>query len=161
MCEDALCRLYKRGLPYDWQNKYDASGQVYTTIAALVPFFERIEQGEERQRRGVNHGGHDYRSNNHDNSRSQGRRGNPSNRRNNFSGRRQQNRGGGRGRGNINNNSSNNSASNMYCTFHRISTHNTQDCRALRHDHQPEEHQQLDQKRGRSGGQGPGGPRHG
>ncbi|KAG6603064.1 Pol Polyprotein [Phytophthora cinnamomi] len=44
MCEDALCRLYKRGLPYDWQNKYDASGQVYTTVAALVPFFERIEQ---------------------------------------------------------------------------------------------------------------------
>ncbi|GMF26417.1 unnamed protein product [Phytophthora lilii] len=25
MCEDALCRLYKRGLPYDWRNKYDAS----------------------------------------------------------------------------------------------------------------------------------------
>ncbi|GMF26419.1 unnamed protein product [Phytophthora lilii] len=52
----------------------------------------------------------------------------------------------------------------MYCTFHRTSTHNTQDCRALRHDHQPEEHQQLDQKRGRnnsSGGQGPGGHRHG
>ncbi|KAE9047513.1 hypothetical protein PR002_g993 [Phytophthora rubi] len=43
MCEDALCRLFKRGLPYDWQNKYDASGQVYTTVAARVPFFERIE----------------------------------------------------------------------------------------------------------------------
>ncbi|GMF18061.1 unnamed protein product [Phytophthora lilii] len=163
-CEDALCRLYKRGLPYDWQNKYDATGQVYTTIAALVAFFERIEQGKERQRRGVNHGGHDNRSNNHDNSCSQGRRGNSSNRRNNFSGSRQQNRGGGRGRGSINNNSSINSASNMYCTFHRTSTHHIQDCRALRHDHQPEEHQQLDQKRGRnnsSGGQGPGGRRHG
>ncbi|KAJ8566722.1 hypothetical protein ON010_g6402 [Phytophthora cinnamomi] len=46
MCEDALCRLYKRGLPYDWQNQYDASGQVYITVAALVPFFDRIEQGE-------------------------------------------------------------------------------------------------------------------
>ncbi|GMF29928.1 unnamed protein product [Phytophthora lilii] len=55
-------------------------------------------------------------------------------------------------------------ASNMYCTIHRTSTHNTHDCRALRHGHQPEEHQQLDQKRGRnnsSGGQGPGGHRHG
>ncbi|KAE8908525.1 hypothetical protein PF005_g16556 [Phytophthora fragariae] len=42
-CEDALCRLYKRGLPHEWQNKYDASGQIYTTVAALVPFFGRIE----------------------------------------------------------------------------------------------------------------------
>ncbi|EGZ13617.1 hypothetical protein PHYSODRAFT_316738 [Phytophthora sojae] len=51
MCEDALCRLYKRGLPYEWQNKYGASGQIYTTVAALVPFFERIEQGEQRLHR--------------------------------------------------------------------------------------------------------------
>ncbi|GMF17206.1 unnamed protein product [Phytophthora lilii] len=44
MAESALCRLYKHDLPIDWQNKYDASGQVYTTVAALVSFFERIEQ---------------------------------------------------------------------------------------------------------------------
>ncbi|KAF4034581.1 hypothetical protein GN244_ATG13432 [Phytophthora infestans] len=49
MCEDALCRRYKRGLPYEGQNKYDASGQVYANVAALVLFFERIEQGEQRQ----------------------------------------------------------------------------------------------------------------
>ncbi|KAF4142030.1 hypothetical protein GN958_ATG08785 [Phytophthora infestans] len=48
MSEDALCRLYKRGLSYEWQNKYDASGQAYSTVAALVPFIERIEQGKQR-----------------------------------------------------------------------------------------------------------------
>ncbi|KAE8988479.1 hypothetical protein PR001_g22029, partial [Phytophthora rubi] len=68
MCEDALCRLYKRGLPYEWQNKYDASGQVYSTVAALVPFFERIEQGEQRLHR------QDKKNNNHESSRGQGHR---------------------------------------------------------------------------------------
>jgi hypothetical protein len=70
MCEDALCRLFKRGLPFEWQNKYDASGQVYSTVAALVPFFERIEQGEQRLHRGPSAHGQDRRnSNNRSNSR--------------------------------------------------------------------------------------------
>ncbi|KAE8887932.1 hypothetical protein PF010_g2838 [Phytophthora fragariae] len=63
MCEDALCRLYKRGLPYDWQNKYAASGQVYSTVADLMPFFERIEQGESHFHR------QDEKNNNHESSR--------------------------------------------------------------------------------------------
>ncbi|ETP10068.1 hypothetical protein F441_14211, partial [Phytophthora nicotianae CJ01A1] len=83
-----------------------------------------------------------------------GRRGN-GNRRNN----RQQPRGGNRGRGgrgngnNPGNNSGNNSHSsgnknsggNKYCTFHRTTTHNTADCRELRHDNnQQEENHQAD-----------------
>ncbi|KAE9288817.1 hypothetical protein PF008_g26039 [Phytophthora fragariae] len=149
MCEDALCRLYKRGLPYDWQNKYDASGQVFTTVAALVPFFEPIEQGERRLHR---HEPQDRRGN-QPNSR------NPSFRGNNRGNGHQQQRGGSRGRGgrssrggrggrNGNSNSSNSSNNNKYCSFHRTNTHNTQDCRALHHDNQQEEHQQVDQQRG-------------
>ncbi|KAE9071175.1 hypothetical protein PF010_g25979 [Phytophthora fragariae] len=37
MCEDALCRLYKRGLPYDWQNKVkDASIDMNLKIAGVT-----------------------------------------------------------------------------------------------------------------------------
>ncbi|POM69728.1 LOW QUALITY PROTEIN: Hypothetical protein PHPALM_13969 [Phytophthora palmivora] len=44
MSGNALCRLYKRGLPINWQDKYDTSVQIYSTVEAFVPFFERIEQ---------------------------------------------------------------------------------------------------------------------
>ncbi|KAG6623058.1 Pol Polyprotein [Phytophthora cinnamomi] len=158
MCEDALCRLYKRGLPYDWQNKYDASGQVYTTVAALVPFFERIEQGEQRLHRA----GSQDKGSRHDNSRGHGRRNNNNNsnstsyrngNNSNSNNRQQHQRGRNPGRGNGNNNS--HASSNKYCTFHRTTTHNTADCRALRHDNQQEEHQQADQRRGPRAAQPP------
>ncbi|KAE9135011.1 hypothetical protein PF010_g2230 [Phytophthora fragariae] len=137
MCEDALCRLYKRGLPYEWQNKYDASGQVYSTVAALVPFFERIEQGEQRLHR------QDKKNNNHESSRGQGHRSsnnyrNRGGNNNSSRGRQPPNRGAHAGRGN-NNANSNHTTSNKYCTFHRTTTHNTADCRALRHDNHQEE----------------------
>uniref|UniRef100_H3HA67 Reverse transcriptase domain-containing protein n=1 Tax=Phytophthora ramorum TaxID=164328 RepID=H3HA67_PHYRM len=151
MCEDALCRLYKRGLPYEWQNKYDASGQVYSTVAALVPFFERIEQGEQRLHR------QDKKNNNHESSRGQGHRSSNNYRNrggNNNSSRSRQppNRGAHAGRGS-NNANSKHTTSNKYCTFHRTTTHNTADCRALRHDNHQEEHQQADQRRGSRTGQ--------
>ncbi|KAF4131012.1 hypothetical protein GN958_ATG19796 [Phytophthora infestans] len=62
MCKDALCRRYKRGLPYEGQNKYDASGQVYANVAALVLFFERIEQGEQRLSTTTSHNTKEYRA---------------------------------------------------------------------------------------------------
>jgi len=120
MCDDALCRLYKRGLPYDWQNKYDASGQVYSTVAALVPFFERIEQGEQRLHRG----GQDKRNSGHDNSRSYGSRSSNSSHRgrggnNSSRGRHSQQRGGHSGRGNTSNNNSH-GTSDKYCTVRAV-----------------------------------------
>ncbi|KAF1780324.1 hypothetical protein GQ600_3369 [Phytophthora cactorum] len=137
MAEGALYHLYKRGLPIEWQNKYDASGQctrrslrsyrssnglneasnVYTTVADLVEttIATTIKTGRTTR---VSRGG------------------------------RQQNRGGNRGRGNSNGNSNGSSTGNKYCTFHRTTTHNTTYCRALRHDNQQEDHQQVDQRRG-------------
>ncbi|KAE9198591.1 hypothetical protein PF004_g19500 [Phytophthora fragariae] len=147
-------------MPYDWQNKYDASGQVYTTVAALVPFFERIEQGEQRlhragsQDKGSRHDnsrGHGRRNNNNNNNSTSYRNGNNSN--SNSNNRQQHQRGRNPGRGNGNNNS--HTSSNKYCTFHRATTHNTADCRALRHDNQQEEHQQADQRHGPRAAQPP------
>ncbi|KAG2799926.1 hypothetical protein PC113_g20619 [Phytophthora cactorum] len=148
MAEGALYHLYKRGLPIEWQNKYHASGQVYTSVAALVPFFKRFERGEQRLHHRGGLGGNNHRNNNQDRTHNQGCRGNTSQRRNNNSGGRQQNRGGNRGRGNSNGNSNGSSTGNKYCTFHRTTTHNTTYCRALRHDNQQEDHQQVDQRRG-------------
>ncbi|KAF4135747.1 hypothetical protein GN958_ATG15071 [Phytophthora infestans] len=122
MCEDALCRLFKRGLPFEWQNIYDASGQVYSTVAALVPFFERIEQGEQRLHRSSSTQGQERRNNNsRSNARNNGRH-NSYSRHNNNS--RQQPRGGNRGRSNADG-TGNTSNNNKYCTFHRTTTHNT------------------------------------
>ncbi|KAE9340039.1 hypothetical protein PF008_g11279 [Phytophthora fragariae] len=150
MGEDALCRLFKRGLSFEWQNKYDASGQVYSTVAALAPFFECIEQGEQRLHRAPStHGQERRNSNNRSNSRNNWRN-NSYNRHNNShhhsNNNRQQPRGGNRGRGNADGNG-NNSSSDKYCTFHRTTTHNTQDCRALQQNRQHEEHQQADHQR--------------
>lgn len=151
MAEEALCRLYKRGLPFDWQNKYDSSGLVYTTVAALVPYFERIEQGELR----LHHrqpGASDSTHHNNDNAHGRGRRGNKGNNRSNTGRNNQSNNRQGRQRdsnqhrGN-NHSNSQGSGSGKYCTFHRTTTHNTQDCRALQNNNnnQREEHQQADQ----------------
>ncbi|GMF24309.1 unnamed protein product [Phytophthora fragariaefolia] len=100
MCEDALCRLFKRGLPYEWQNNYDASGQVYSTVVALVPFFERIGQGEQRFHRAPTMNGQERRNNNntHSKSRNNGRNNNRNNS-NRSSNNRQQNRSGNPGQG--------------------------------------------------------------
>ncbi|KAJ8574477.1 hypothetical protein ON010_g4735 [Phytophthora cinnamomi] len=105
MCEDALCRLYKGGLPYDWQNKYDTSEEIYTTVAALVPFLERIKHGERRLHRA---GGQNRHGSYHSNSRNTGPRNSNNNRRSsNNNNRQQQQRGEHRGCGQGNNNGSN------------------------------------------------------
>lgn len=119
-----------------------------------MPFFERIEQGEQRMHRS---GAFEKRNNNHDNNRNHGRRGSSCGCGSN---RQQQGRGGNCGRGGGYNNSSTGSSnsnsgtsSNKYCSFHRTNTHNTQDCRALRHDSQQQEHQQVDHDVRRQGAQ--------
>ncbi|KAF4041012.1 hypothetical protein GN244_ATG06781 [Phytophthora infestans] len=128
MCEDALGQLYNRGLPYEWQNKYAASGHVYSTVAAHVPFFERIEQGEQRLQRS---GGPAKRNGNPHQGRNSGRRSTNNNHRHGNSNNLQQHhRGGNLGRGCSSYNSSA-STSNKYCAFHRTTCHNTQECRAL------------------------------
>ncbi|GMG15480.1 unnamed protein product [Phytophthora fragariaefolia] len=104
MREDALRRLYKRDLPFDLQNKYDASGQFNSTVAA--PFIEIIEQGEQSWHRA---GGQDKRNIAQDNARHHSRRSNSGRRGNNHS---HQPRGGNRGRGNCYNNSRVNKNSN-------------------------------------------------
>ncbi|GMF28722.1 unnamed protein product [Phytophthora fragariaefolia] len=107
-------------------------------------------QGEQRLHRT---GGNAKRNNDQDNARHSNRRGNSGGQRNSRS---HQPRGGNRGRGrgynnNRENNNSNNSINNnKHCIFHRTTTHNTQDCRALRQDNQHEEHQQAGSNRGRN-----------
>ncbi|EGZ28799.1 hypothetical protein PHYSODRAFT_309542 [Phytophthora sojae] len=158
LAEDALCRLYKRGLPFEWQSKYDSSGQSYLTIATLVPYFERIEQGEQRlqSRNHSRDNNSNYRpGGNRGQGRGRGRcggfGGNNSHQNNS---RNQQQRNQHRGNG------GNNSGGNKYCIFHRTSSHSTQECRVLHGQNQQDEHQQADHERSFSsrgrGGRGAG-----
>ncbi|OWZ13280.1 LOW QUALITY PROTEIN: hypothetical protein PHMEG_00013418 [Phytophthora megakarya] len=118
------------------KEQVDASRQVYTTVAALASFFERIEQREEH----LGHNNSDAQEkspDNHDKLRNQGRRSGFNNWNGGNGHNRQQNRGGTRDGGYAsgqNYHNSNNSADNKYCMFHRTNTHNTQDYRALHNE---------------------------
>ncbi|OWZ10383.1 hypothetical protein PHMEG_00016772 [Phytophthora megakarya] len=123
MSEGALCRLCMRGLPYEWQNKYDARERIYSTVAALVPFYERSSNASDASSVETSMIMPDIMDNAtiltgaiH---RTQ-----------------QQHRSGFRGRGRGNGNGQyqgggthSNVSNNTYCTFHRTTTHKTQACR--------------------------------
>jgi hypothetical protein len=111
----------------------------------------RMEQGEQRLHRGPSAHGQDRRNSNNRSKNRNNSRNNSFNRNNNSC---QQSRGGNRGRSNANGNG--NSSSSKYCTFHRTTTHNTQDCCALQQNRQQEEHQQADHQRDRTSRQGGG-----